>query len=107
MRVQSMLRTTVALLVLTLQLVQAPAGSRKPAAGSSFANIVDGIVRDAMQDGRTPGVSVAVARGGKIIYAKGYGLASVELSVPATPDTVYRIGSITKQFTAAAVMQLV
>ncbi len=102
-----MLRTTVALLVLTLPLVQAPAGSRKLEAGSSFANIVDGIVRDATRDGRTPGVSVAVAHGGRIVHAKGYGLANVELKVPATTDTVYRVGSITKQFTAAAIMQVV
>lgn len=102
-----MLRSTVALLALTLQLVQAPAPGGKPAAAPSFATTIDGIVADAMRDGRTPGVSVAVARGGRILYAKGYGLANVELNVPTTTDTVYRIGSITKQFTASAVMQLV
>ncbi len=102
-----MLRSTVALLALTLQLVQAPAPGRKPAAAPSFAATIEGIVAGAMRDGRTPGVSVAVARGGRIVYAKGYGLANVELNVPATVDTVYRIGSITKQFTASAVMQLV
>jgi D-alanyl-D-alanine carboxypeptidase len=73
----------------------------------TLAARVDALVADAMRDGRTPAVSVAVARGGRIVLAKGYGLANVELNVPATPDTVYRIGSITKQFTAAAVMQLV
>ena len=102
-----MLRSTVALLALTLQLVQAPAPGRKPAAAPSFATTIDGIVADAMRDGRTPGVSIAVARGGRLVYAKGHGLANVELNVPATPDTVFRIGSITKQFTAAAIMQLV
>ena len=112
-----MLRTTVVLLVIALQLAQAPAGSSKletgnsqrgsSQSGNSLAAAVDTIVQEAMRDGRTPGVSVVVARGGRIVYTKGYGLANVELNVPATPDAVYRIGSITKQFTAAAIMQLV
>jgi D-alanyl-D-alanine carboxypeptidase len=103
----AMLRTTVALLVLTLQLGQAPAGTRPPAAGNPLATDVDTIVQDAMRDGRTPGVSVAVARGGRIVFTKAYGLANVELNVPAGVESVYRIGSITKQFTASAMMQLV
>src|SRR5918996_388184 len=50
--------------------------------------------------------SVAVVRGRDTVVMKGYGLADVENDVRATPQTVYRIGSITKQFTAAAVLQL-
>ena len=52
------------------------------------------------------GLSVGIARGDKILLAKGYGLANVEHSVPATKDTVYRIGSITKEFTDAGVLLL-
>ena len=52
-------------------------------------------------------MSVAVVRGRDTIVMKGYGLADVENDVAATAQSVYRIGSITKQFTAAAVMQLV
>jgi D-alanyl-D-alanine carboxypeptidase len=47
-----------------------------------------------------------VARGGTILLDKGYGYASLELNVPNTPANKFRIGSITKQFTAAAIMQL-
>ena len=47
-----------------------------------------------------------VARGGKVLLDKGYGSASIELNVPNTPANKFRLGSITKQFTAAAVMQL-
>ena len=52
-------------------------------------------------------ISVAVIKGRDTLVMKGYGLADIENDVAATPQTVYRIGSITKQFTSAAVMQLV
>lgn len=50
--------------------------------------------------------SVLVARDGKVILDKGYGMANLELDVPNTPDTKFRLGSITKQFTAAAILLL-
>lgn len=50
--------------------------------------------------------SVLVARDGKVIFTKGYGLANVELDVPNTPQTKFRLGSITKQFTATAILLL-
>ena len=52
------------------------------------------------------GATAIVARYGKIIYKKGFGMANLELNVPMKPDHVFRIGSITKQFTAIAIMQL-
>jgi len=50
--------------------------------------------------------SVLVAKDGKVILEKGYGMANVELDVPNSPDTKFRLGSITKQFTATAILQL-
>src|SRR6266481_6205698 len=50
--------------------------------------------------------SALVAKGGKVILEKGYGMASVELDVPNGPDTKFRLGSITKQFTSTAILQL-
>jgi CubicO group peptidase (beta-lactamase class C family) len=50
--------------------------------------------------------SVLVARDGKVIFRKGYGLANAELDVPNTPQTKFRLGSVTKQFTAAAILLL-
>ncbi len=47
-----------------------------------------------------------VAKGGKIILDKGYGFANIELQVPNSPSNKFRLGSITKQFTATAVLQL-
>src|SRR5712671_4473271 len=50
--------------------------------------------------------SVLVARDGKILFEKGYGLANAEWNIPNTPQTKFRLGSITKQFTATAILQL-
>lgn len=54
-----------------------------------------------------PGVAVLVARGDAVLYRSARGLANVELSVPLSPDQVFRIGSVTKQFAAAALLKLV
>ncbi len=53
-----------------------------------------------------PGASVIIMQDGEIIHQEGYGLANVELGVPITPDSIFRIGSVTKQFTSAAIMLL-
>lgn len=54
-----------------------------------------------------PGLAVAVAIDGKLVYAEGFGYADLEQRVPAWPTTKFRIGSISKPLTAAALMQLV
>lgn len=69
--------------------------------------VADSVAGWQIAEGLTPGMSVAVARDGEIIFAQGYGEADVEMGVAAGPETVYRIGSLTKQFTAAIVMRLV
>ncbi|MCG3119962.1 MAG: D-aminopeptidase [bacterium] len=51
--------------------------------------------------------SALVAENGKVIFKKGFGLANMEWEIPNTPDTKFRLGSITKQFTAMLIMQLV
>jgi len=56
--------------------------------------------------GDSPGASVLVAKDGKIIYQKGFGHADIGNKVPFTVDTKSRIGSITKQFTASAILKL-
>ena len=50
--------------------------------------------------------AVLVARNGEVILEKGYGFADRERRIPITPDTVFTVGSITKQFTAAAILKL-
>ncbi|MBE7173283.1 MAG: serine hydrolase [Williamsia sp.] len=54
-----------------------------------------------------PGVSILIARKGNVVYRKAFGAANIELGVPMKPDGVFRIGSVTKQFTAIGILQLV
>jgi CubicO group peptidase (beta-lactamase class C family) len=71
------------------------------------ADPVDDIVNAELKRQGLPGVSVAIVREGKVVKADGYGLANAELNVRATPQTVYQIGSVSKQFIAAGIMLLV
>jgi CubicO group peptidase (beta-lactamase class C family) len=54
----------------------------------------------------TPGASVAVIQHGKIVFAKGYGVANLEYNIPIKPDTIFHVASVSKQFTAMAVVLL-
>jgi len=67
---------------------------------------VDNYVRGEMKKRRIPGLSLAVLREGRPVMQRAYGLASVELDVPATVDTVYQLASTTKIFTGTAIMLL-
>jgi len=73
----------------------------------NFATTVDSLMADFIAEGPVAGVAVAVEKDGEVILARGYGLAEVELKVPVTVETVFRIGSISKQFAAVAILQLV
>ena len=92
-------------MTLTLRIIVAP--FLILALGPARADKVDDYVEKQRQQLHLPGVSLAVVRDGQLIKSRGYGLANLELNVRATEDTVYEIGSNTKQFTAAAVMMLV
>ena len=74
---------------------------------AAFADDVDSYVETQRQWLHIPGLSLAVVKEGKIIKAQGYGLANVETDTLATPESVFKIGSVSKQFLAAAIMLLV
>jgi CubicO group peptidase (beta-lactamase class C family) len=78
------------------------------AEGLSSAAIakIGAAARQFITDGCAPGISVAVVRDGHILFAKAYGMENLETGTPATSATVFRVGSITKEFTAAAIMLL-
>ena len=75
--------------------------------GQVQADKVDAYVKAEMEKNRIPGLALAVVKDGRIVKAKGYGLANVELNIPATADSVFPIAAITKPFTALATMMLV
>ena len=71
------------------------------------ADKVDDYVKAEMQRQHISGTSIAVIKDGKVIKAEGYGLANVELNVPARPETVYKIGSVSKQLIATGIMLMI
>src|SRR5690349_5496379 len=74
--------------------------------GAGVDAAVDEIARKAVAEGQTAGLVVAVAEDGKPMFLRAYGQANIEWRQPVTTDTVFRVGSITKQFTAAAMLLL-
>ena len=76
-----------------------------PCAAQDIAAKADEYLSAITKQGRFSG-SVLLARDGKVILSKGYGLANVEWDAPNTPQTRFRLGSITKQFTSAAILLL-
>ena len=94
-----------AILLALLACARAGAQTNAPLTETTFAK-VDEIAKAWVQSGKTAGLAVGIAQRGKIVFARGYGFADLEDRVPVTPDTVFRVGSIQKQFTAAAVLLL-
>lgn len=76
----------------------APAGDR----AAAIERLFGGFVADTV-----PGAAVLVSRGDSVLFVRGYGLADLEARLPVTPATSFRLASVTKQFTAAAVLALV
>jgi len=70
------------------------------------ADQVDDYVKQRMHELQIPGLSMAVVKEGRIVKASGYGMANVETSSPATPETVYKAASLSKPFIAAAILLL-
>src|SRR5437870_6159040 len=88
-----------------LLIFMAASGPAASAAEDKKAAAVDEVFADLTKPG-SPGCALGVYRDGKIIYSKGYGLANLEENVPITPESVFDIGSTSKQFTAASILLL-
>lgn len=71
------------------------------------SDTVDRYVAAELAKQHVPGISLAVLRAGKVIKAKGYGMADLENGIAVTPETVFKIGSVSKQFLATGIMLLV
>ena len=74
---------------------------------ASYADPVDDYIHQEMRKRHIPGLALAVVLDGKSVKLQGYGFANLELESPVTPNTVFELASVTKQFTAAGIMLLV
>ena len=77
------------------------------AAAAARGDAINDYVAKQMRELRLPGLAVAVLRDGEPVTVRSYGTANLELDVPVTETTVFELGSLTKQFTGAAIMMLV
>jgi CubicO group peptidase (beta-lactamase class C family) len=96
--------TTINRLLAMFLLVAPAAWCQSPA--DKRAAAIDALAAGYVKAGKSPGLAVGVMHAGKIVLAKGYGLANMEQSTPVTPTTVFRIQSMTKQLTATGIMLL-
>ena len=83
----------------------APPVSAQSAGDEALAKKIDAVMSEVYHPGG-PGAAIIVRKDGKTIFRKGYALADLELGVPVEPDMVFRLGSITKQFTAVSILML-
>lgn len=113
MGVNVILRASILSLVLLPPI--APAQGSRPSAGPGAAPVdathvpdpIDEYIKGQLKRHRIPGLSLAVVRDGKVVKAEGYGLANVETNTPATPETRYKIASVSKPIVASGIMLLV
>ncbi|MGH7625962.1 MAG: serine hydrolase domain-containing protein, partial [Gemmatimonadaceae bacterium] len=69
--------------------------------------VFDSIGAQSLANARAPGFSVAIVRHGRIVYARGFGFADLARKTPVAATTRFAIGSLSKQFAAAAILRLV
>src|SRR5262249_41543047 len=72
-----------------------------------ISSAIDAYVEGQRREQHIPGIAMAVIRDDRLLKARGYGLANVELNVPVAPETIFQTGSVGKQFTATGLMMLV
>jgi len=81
-------------------------GTAPPGPQQTLGSTVDAVAQAAMQQQGIPGMTVALAKKGTILYAQGYGVSDLTTRQAPQPSVIFEIGSITKQFTAALIMKL-
>ena len=104
------MRCTASLAIpLILAAAQAARGADTPPAKpyEDAVEQLDAFIQHEVEAKNLPALSIALVDDQKIVWARGYGFADPQAKTPATADTVYRVGSVSKLFTDLAVMQLV
>ena len=97
--------------VLSLLLIVLSAHATKPQLAATRQEQIDfsqldKVVLEELAEKNTPGAAIAIIQGERVVYVKGFGVASVETGAAVTPDMLFRLGSTTKMFTAAALVTL-
>ena len=103
------MRSRYSIICSALLLVLAPAAflTAQDLDRAAVVRAIDSIVNEPIEAGQVAGASVAVVQGSDTILLKAYGFADLEYRVPTPDRAIYEIGSVTKQFTAVAILQLV
>ena len=99
-----MLRRSV-LTLLAIILASMPASLAGQEQQPDFSQL-ESVIREELKETNTPGATVAIVQGDRVIYVKAFGTSNVETNSPMTPDMLFRIGSTTKMFTATALVTL-
>ena len=86
---------------------QLPATLPLTGRGFKALDAFDGKILELMRKHNIPGASIAIAKNGRLVYARGFGYADIQKQKPVNPNSLFRIASISKVLTAAAIMKLV
>lgn len=86
--------------------LSASAAFARPVAHARPASAITAAVNDSLARHGTPGAAVEVVQHGRVLFSRGFGLGNLETGTPVTPASVFGIGSLTKQFAAAAAIKL-
>ena len=97
--------SVLAVLAVALAVPSARGSAAPPAPESALAAKIDAVMAAIYKPGE-PGAAIIVRKDGQTIFRKGYGMADLELGVAVEPDMIFRLGSITKQFTAVSILLL-
>jgi D-alanyl-D-alanine carboxypeptidase len=103
------MKSKIRRLLLAATVMFAAAGSamaQEPEGFKDAIGLLDAWTANRVASRGQPSVSVGVVLGDHLVWARGYGFADLDKKIPATQQTLYRIGSITKSFTAVAILQL-
>ncbi len=104
----TIMKTLAGLLALAVAIALAPIappGYAQTAGQEALEQNIDAVMTEVFKPGQ-PGAAIVLRKNGKTLLRKGYGLADLELNVPVEPDMIFRLGSITKQFTAVSILML-
>ncbi len=97
-------KPTLMVLVI-MAMVSFPPAEKSRAASIDFADIERTVIAE-IEEKNTPGAAIAIIQNDRVLFARGFGVASVEINAQVTADMLFRMGSTTKMFTAAAIVAL-